>query len=235
MNTVLSCELTNCQAGCGKTILRYVLYLLYCIKMELIKFFISTSIIDHLFKTQPSLATAYFFFDGRDSQKELQLHDKLIRSLIWQFSLKCGNGVPKVLADMYSHCGNGYQQPSLDDLHSVLQQILSGFNSAYIVLDALDECSERDKILNWVQTVILHKNQNLRLHLIATSRPEKAINDKFNSYHCVDLVKASGSCNIVAYLDYQLQNDSDWQKWGPEIQDEIKSTLIKQADGMYVF
>ena len=136
---------------------------------------------------------------------------------------------------MYSHCGNGFQQPSLDDLHNVLQKMLDGFNSAYIILDALDECSERAKVLDWVQTVILHKNGNLKLHLITTSRPEKEINDKFNSYHCVDLVNASGECNIVAYVDHQFQNDSDWQKWNQDIQDEIKSTLIKQADGMYVF
>ena len=201
--------------------------------MEVIKILISSSIINHLSKTQASLATAYFFFDGRDSQKELQLHDKLIRSLIWQFSLKCGNGVPKVLAGLYSHCGNGYLQPSLDDLHKVLQKILGGFNSAYIILDALDECSERDKVLDWVETVIMHNNGNLRLHLIATSRPEKDINDEFHSYHCVDLAKASENHDIEAYLDHQLR--TGWQKWPPEIQNEIKSTLRKQADGMYVF
>ena len=139
------------------------------------------------------------------------------------------------MADLYSHCGNGHQQPSLDDLHIVLQQILGGFNSSYIILDALDECSEREKVLDWVQTIILHKNGNVKLHLIITSRPEKEIKDKFNSYHCVDLVKASGNHNIVAYLDYQFQTDFDWQKWNEEIQDEIKSTLIRQADGMYVF
>jgi len=137
--------------------------------------------------------------------------------------------------DLYFHCGRGYQQPSLDDLHNVLQGILGGFNSAYIILDALDECSEREKVLNWVQTVILHENINLRLHLITTSRPEKEINDKFNSYHYVDLVKASGNHDIELYLDHQLQTKSDWQKWGPEIQNEIKLTLRLQADGMYVF
>ena len=140
-----------------------------------------------------------------------------------------------VLVDLYSHCGNGYQQPSLDDLHNVLQKILGGFNSAYIILDALDECSERHKVLDWVQTVILHKNGNLELHLMTTSRPEKEINDKFNSYHCVDLAKASGNHDMLAYLEYQLQNDSDWQKWNQKIKYEIKSKLIKQADGMYVF
>ena len=196
------------------------------------KILTSSSIIDHLF-TQASLATAYFFFDGRDSQKELQLHDKLIRSLILQFSLKCENGVPKVLADLYSQCGHGYQQPSLDNLHNVLQKILGGFNSAYIILDALDECSEREKVLDWVQTVILHKYKKLRLHLIITSRPEKEINDKFNSYNCVDLVNAPGNYAIEVFLDHQLQ--TGWQKWPSEIQNEIKSTLRKQVDGMYVF
>ena len=137
------------------------------------------------------------------------------------------------MADLYFHCGKGYQQPSLDDLHNVLQKILDGFNSAYIILDAVDECSERDKVLNWVQTVILHKNKNLRLHLIATSRPEKEINDKFNSYCCVDLAKASENHDIEVYLDHQLQ--TGWKKWPPGIQNEIKVTLTKQADGMYVF
>ena len=135
--------------------------------------------------------------------------------------------------DLYSHCGNGYQQPSLDDLQNILQKILGGFNSAYIILDALDECSERDKVLDWVQTVTVHKNGNLRLHLTTTSRPEKDINDKFNSYQCVDMVKASENHDIEVYLDHQLQ--TGWQKWPPEIQDKIKSTLKEQADGMYVF
>jgi len=139
------------------------------------------------------------------------------------------------LVDLYFHCGKGYQQPSLDDLHNILQIILGGFDSPYIILDALDECSERDKVLDWVQTVILHKNENFRLHLITTSRPEKEINDKLNSYHCVDLVEASGNHDIEVYLDHQLQTESVWQKWGPEIQDEINLTLRQQADGMYVF
>ena len=111
--------------------------------------------------------------------------------------------------------------------------ILGGFDSAYIILDALDECSQRDKVLDWVETVILHKNENLRLHLITTSRPEKEINDKLNSYQCIDLVKASENHDIEVYLDHQLQ--TGWQKWPAEIQTEIKLTLRKQADGMYVF
>jgi hypothetical protein len=143
--------------------------------------------------------------------------------------------VSKVLLNLYACCGDGHQEPTLDDLENTLQRILDGFSSTFIVLDALDECIEREKLLNWIQTVILKKDINLGLHLIVTSRQEKEIEDKFKSYHYLDLVEEAENHDLVAYLDYQLQNDFDLQKWNSDTQEQIKSTLIKQADGMYVY
>ena len=202
--------------------------------MNLIKFSHYSSAIIHDLLQRFNSATAYFFFDGRDSQKDFQLHDKLIRSLIWQFSLKCGGAVPKVLVNLYARCGNGHQEPTLDDLQNALQRILDGFSSTFIILDALDECADREKILNWVQTFTLQLDINLGLHLIVTSRPEQQIVDKFKSYYYLDLVEQSENHDLVAYLDYQLQNDSDLQKWNSETQEQIKLKLMEQADGMYV-
>ena len=86
-----------------------------------------------------------------------------------------------------------------------------------------------------IQTYILEKDKNLGLHLIVTSRPEQEIEDKFKSSHSLDLVKASENLDLVAYLDYQLQNDSELQKWNSETQKQIKLKLMEQADGMYVY
>ncbi|KIJ99791.1 hypothetical protein K443DRAFT_80490, partial [Laccaria amethystina LaAM-08-1] len=196
------------------------------------KTILSSAIIHDLLQRFNS-ATAYFFFDGRDSQKDLQLHDKLIRSLIWQFSLKCGGRVPKVLVNLYAHCGNGHQEPTLDDLQDILQRILDGFSSSFIILDALDECTEREKTLNWIQTFVLQKDINLGLHLIVTSRPEQEIKNKFESYHYLDLVEESENHELVTYVDYQLQNDSDLQKWDSETQKQVKLRLMEKADGMF--
>ena len=136
--------------------------------------------------------------------------------------------------NLYARCGNGHQEPTLDDLQNALQKILHGFSLTFIILDALDECTEREKILNWIQTFILHKDTNLGLHLIVTSRPEQEIENKFKSYHYLDLVKESENHDLVAYVHYQLQNDSDLQKWDSETQEQIKLRLMEQADGMYV-
>ena len=143
--------------------------------------------------------------------------------------------MPRVLVNLYAGCGNGHQEPTLDDLQNTLQKLLDGFSLTFIILDALDECTEREKLLSWIQTVILEKDINLGLHLIVTSRPEQEIEDKFKSYHYLDLVEESENYDLVAYLDYQLQNDSDLKKWNSDTQEQMKSRLVKQADGMYVY
>ena len=140
--------------------------------------------------------------------------------------------MPKVLVNLYACCGNGHQEPTLDDLQNTLHTILDGFSSTFIILDALDECAEREKLLNWIQTF---NPENLGLHLIVTSRPEQEIEDKLKSYHYLDLVEEFENHDLVVYLDYQLKNDSDLQKWNFDTQEEIKLTLMKQADGMYVY
>ena len=142
--------------------------------------------------------------------------------------------MPKVLVNLYGHRGNGHQEPTLGDLQNTLQTILDGFSSAFIILDALDECTERETLFDWIQTFVLQKDTDLGLHLIVTSRPEQEIEQKFKSYHYLDLAEESVNHDLVAYVDYQLQNDSDLQKWDSETQEQMKLKLLEQADGMYV-
>ena len=143
--------------------------------------------------------------------------------------------MPKVLVNLYAHCGNGHWEPTLDDLQNTLLRILDGFSSTFIILDALDECTEREKLLDWVQTFILGKDINLGLHLIVTSRPDQEIEDKFKSCHYLDLVEESGNDDLIVYLDYQLENDSVLQKWKFDNRKQIKSTLLEKGDGRYVY
>ena len=143
--------------------------------------------------------------------------------------------MPKVLVNLYAHCGNGHQEPTLGDLENTLQEILDGFSSTFIILDALDECTERERLLKWIQACILERDKNLGLHLIVTSRPAQEIEDKFRSSQYLDLVTESENQDLVAYLDYQFQNDSELQKWNSATQQQIKLKLVEQADGMYVY
>ena len=195
---------------------------------------LSSSILDKLPEATDSLGIAYFFFDGRDSQKELQLHNKLIRTLISQLSDTRHGGITEALADLYKRCGE-VQQPSDEQLQNVLRDILDGFSQAYIIIDALDECTDREKTLNWANKLITDANRKaVNLHIIVTSRPETDIHDIFTALdpHSIDVGEANTK-DIVEYL--KLQMDSKFTKYDENTRAKIMSELEMHAEGSYVY
>jgi len=198
-------------------------------------FYFSSSIIEYL-KDRNEAHVAYFFFDGRDSQQELQLHHQLMRSLIIQLAGYCAAEIPPALVDLYKQYGNGHQEPPLNDLQRALQLILKEIFpfQAYIIIDALDECTEQEKTLKWIKEVVLLKAENL--HLIITSRPLLNISTVLHNldWHYMDIAESS-NVDIAAYIDQHVGPDSKLGKWNKEIQRKIQSVLMKGAQGMYMF
>ncbi|KAG6906173.1 hypothetical protein DXG01_015448 [Tephrocybe rancida] len=189
---------------------------------------LSSSIINKLSQKNPPFGIAYFFFDGRDSQTALQLHENLIRSLISQFSHQRG-GIPTELADLYKRCG-GHQQPSVNQLQDVLCNILNGFSHAYIVIDALDECVDREETLVWVNKVVSDTNQAMdNLHIMVTSRPERDIEKVFGTFHlCViDVGEATANQDIIKYLECQMESKLKGFRWVALQLAELEKCLSK--------
>jgi hypothetical protein len=121
----------------------------------------------------------------------------------------------------------------MKELMTILQLILQGFGCAYVVLDALDECTERKKLLDLVTEIMTWKLGNL--HVLVTSRKEQAFSE------CLPPL-ASGMFDIQSlilediriYVQQTLQFDSQFtrKKWLSKMQGEIEKTLIEHADGM---
>jgi hypothetical protein len=181
----------------------------------------------------PSSAFAYFFFDGRDGQKESQTVGSLIRSLIVQFAAQYG-GIPATLAKLYQSCHDGKSQPSVQSLQSVLLTILESFDDVFIVLDALDECTKRNDVLKWIKEMTFWRKG--KLHLLATSRPEEDIAkhlrllDPDHVYLKQDLI----TCDVKRYIDCILDGEDGFDRWDDEIKADIKSKLLDSAGGMFV-
>ena len=200
---------------------------------KLISLLFSASIIDKLSQENSPFGIAYFFFDGRDSQSDLQLHDKLIRSLISQFSHQRG-GTPTELADLYKRCGD-HQQPSVKQLQNTLRDILDGFSRAYIVIDALDECTDREKTLIWVNTLVSDTERTAgNLHILVTSRPERDIETVFTTFDpdSIDIGDVASNQDISNYLELQMK--SKFKQYSETTRTQIESGLRERADGSYV-
>jgi hypothetical protein len=146
-----------------------------------------------------------------------------------QFSLQCCGGIPATLVDLY---GYGQVQPSTSALQDTLWHILDGFHSAYIIIDSLDECTDRYKVLEWIKKIDSRNMGNL--YMVVASRPEQDISNVFGglvNLHSVDMTEEAANHDIATYLEQHI-SEEDWDEGTRE---EIKQALMNGAQGMYVF
>jgi NAD(P)H-hydrate repair Nnr-like enzyme with NAD(P)H-hydrate dehydratase domain len=86
------------------------------------------------------MVTAYFYFDFNDAQK--QDPELMLRSLLCQL-LRRAVVIPKSVNALFSSCKNGQQKLSSHALLQVIKEAAQEFTYVYVVLDALDECTQR--------------------------------------------------------------------------------------------
>jgi hypothetical protein len=186
----------------------------------------SSTIIDTLRARAEPLA--FFYFDTNNSgQREVT---QLLRSLVSQLSGQ-GPSPDKILDALWSSYSGGRLLPSDAELMSqALIPILMEFTEpVYIVLDALDECSEQDQLVKMIATMLDADLPNV--HLLLTSRPEVPRSSTDLAHHAV-LVSLQGCTDqdIESYLTKQL-SDFDYG-WSVERQGEIKESLLDRGSGM---
>ena len=204
------------KPGCGKTVL-------------------SSTVIVEVQKTLPTDRTtmAYFYFDFNDINK--QKPENMIRSLIEQLSGQSTKPLRR-LESLFSFCNNGERQPNLESLIEVLKEIIECLDDTSIILDALDECSEREELFRIINEIQTWKPQ--RFCLLVTSRRlpdiEEALAPLTSSQDRICIQSKVVDADILAYINERLQNDQGLSRWRnkPQVQEEIRSVLMKKADGM---
>ena len=201
--------------GCGKTILSSTIIL---------------NVLEEC-QTKSTSAVLYFYFDFNDAEK--QRHESLIRSLICQLSKHCSSSA---LQSLYSSCQNGGRQPTFAALLETLRQMMTSIGDIYIVIDALDECTEREELLTDLESVASWEDVNL--HMLTTSRRETDIEEVLISLsdgrNQINLQSALVNADIRTYTHDRLQTDRRLRRWlkHPEVQLEIENTLMEKAAGM---
>lgn len=205
--------------GCGKTVLSST---------------ILQSVLQHC-RDDPRKATVYFFFDFNDRQK--QDPELMLRSLLYQLSQQ-SIMIPASLNSLYSSCENGQQQPLLDALLTVMQQMMQEIPHVYALLDALDECSQRAELMDILETMAGWQLQNL--HLLVTSRRERDIESSLEGFidrrNIICLQSHLVDKDIERYVRQRLSDDKSLRKWEtPAIRQDIEAALMKGANGMYLF
>ena len=111
--------------------------------------------------------------------------------------------------------------------------MLQANSSTYIIIDALDECVEREDLLSLVRQIVDWKGG---VHLLATSRKEKDIDGDVSvcTMHQKDVQNEDVDADIRLHVRKQIQHDPKLAAWPLQIQQEIEQTLGSGANGMRV-
>ena len=203
------------KPGCGKTVLS------------------STIIEEVLHRSDDTTKVAYFYFSF--SKIEKQTSENMIRSLIAQFSNQA-LGVPEELRVSFLACNSGLRQPGIDRLMKILEELTSHNHQHYIILDALDECSDGQDLLTRIHEIQGWQHPNLSLLL--TSRRHKDIEDIIelctHPEQRIGIQSSFVDADISKYVHSRLQADHLLKRWqgNPDVQEEIRSTIATKADGM---
>ncbi|RBA14578.1 hypothetical protein FPRO05_13389 [Fusarium proliferatum] len=174
--------------------------------------------------------TLAFFFDFSDSRK--QTLEDLLRSLAAQLYYT-GKEATEKLDDLFASHGSG-QQPDTKALQGCIDAMIEARGDASIIIDALDECTEWQKVLQW-----LERSTSSRARILITGRPEQELKTGlfrlFGKQNCISLDKKAIDADIWSYVDAELEKRPSFvdMNLSPDVLDLMRDKIGNGADGMF--
>lgn len=159
----------------------------------------------------------------------------MLRSLIAQLfsNQQC---ISKPLVSLFKSYQDGGKQPQTKDLEKLLEALIESYERTFIVLDALDECKNREELFEFIGKAMKWRSENL--NIIMTSRENKDIEDFFDGNldkrSRISVQNKKVDEDIRSYVHGTLQSDRKFKRWKkqPKVQGEIEIELMEKSRGM---
>ena len=198
------------------------------------KSILCSTIIEHvkdICEQTSSTGYAYYYFDFKEAAK--QNVENLHRSLLAQFTAQRPT-IPPEVQDLYDTAKTQSYGPKLEKITHTLFSVLKHFDRVYIMIDALDECSERSLLLQHIQDLISVKAKNW--NILLTSRREQEIETELDDLvTCrVGIQTEDTWQDVRALIRSRLRQDPRLRKRPLAVKQKIEVALEEGACGMYV-
>jgi hypothetical protein len=172
---------------------------------------------------------AFFYFDSISGEVAKQIVSAMLSSLLAQIS---ATQIEPEVRRLYEHCENGRRSPTFDEMNETILMVLRKGRRVYLIVDALDECSERPLLLQVLQQ-ILQIDGNV--HLMLTSRKEYDIETTLQPSvtAIISMEDKRVDPDIRIHVEQCLREDPKLCKWDEKTKEEIVKQLVSGAKGMY--
>ncbi len=172
----------------------------------------------------------YCDFDQRANQTSLALISSLTQQLLQQHH---GDLLtPEILSLYKAHHANN-TRPTLVEMTKNLKILTSQLSQVNIVIDALDECSEREEeALDFIS--ILQQSLGDSIKIISSSRPPTSLQSAFFA-KWEEITVSAHESDVRLYVEGRINQRHRLQRHiqgDPPLQDEILSTIVNESQGM---
>ncbi|OJJ04862.1 hypothetical protein ASPVEDRAFT_820446 [Aspergillus versicolor CBS 583.65] len=191
--------------------------------------------IDYLYKLRrqrEGLGIAYLFFSF--DRGTMQSLPNLIAALAKQFAMQFPS-LPQVVEEFYETHSSQQRRPSIRELILLLKQLINGFKTSIIVLDALDECMDSSETLGKFMQILFqlqNENKEMATNILATSRINHNIKTLFNKSPYIIEIRARDD-DLREYLDAELETVQQ-DKLDGGLREQARDNIIRASDGMFL-
>lgn len=137
--------------------------------------------------------------------------------------------IPPEIQELHHHG----DEPGTASLLVALSAVLKGFQQVYLILDALDESTNRLQLLDIL--IQLSSDANFaKIRIFATSRKEQDIERALRGISTVISLNQNPwvDSDIRFYIQSHLCQDRKLSRWPEALRSEIEAALMKGAMGM---
>lgn len=232
--------INRCQEGTGTWLFRSTEYqawldgvgsTLYCPGLPGVgKTMITSIMINKLqqrFRGDRNVSIAYVYCNYKRQKEQTIYHlmVSLLKQLIQQQPY-----LPASASILFSQHAGKKTRPSLDEISSALRAVLQGLVRVYIVMDALDECSDKDKTRSMLLKEIAKLQVQRNICFFATSRFVPNITAEFRGVVTLE-IRATDE-DVRLYLDDHMSELPACVARNQALQEMIQAEIVKSAAGM---
>ncbi|KFY70028.1 hypothetical protein V499_09532 [Pseudogymnoascus sp. VKM F-103] len=196
------------------------------------KTIIASIVVDHVYTTfqnDASIGVAYLYcnFRRHQEQKDVYLLANLLKQLVQEQP-----SMPKEVKSLYNSHKDKRTYPSFREISKVLQPVAANYSRCFIIIDALDECQFSDGSRRRLLSELFNLRDNTSVSLFITSRFILEIEKEFKG--SISLEIRASQDDVQRYINGKMSLLRPFVSKNPTLQAEIKTEIVKAADGMFL-
>jgi Cdc6-like AAA superfamily ATPase len=184
--------------------------------------------IDHICRTlsNDSITVAYMYcnYKSQDNQSAINILASLLKQLVQSLP------VPDILRSLHKKHFAQDTRPSLDEIFDVLRSVCNEYVRVHIVVDALDECSNRNGERNQLLTKLHKLRDETSICLLVTSRFIPEIEKEFKAARILE-IRATDD-DVRRYVAGQISRLPECIQNDFRLRILVQNKVSAAADGM---